>query len=430
MSYEIPQQLEYKEKIIFGLTFKQLAYLFLFAPLILIIFFRTNLHIVIKIFLSINLLGLAAGFIFLNLDQHLKVWYAWFKLRNLDTQKKKDNFLLVKEIKNDLIYTKDKKLAILKIEPINFSIKPNNSKEAITLIFQKFLNSLDFPIQILMNTETLNLEDYFKEMDKKISQNKEFSTLFKKYKEHLQSISSQNNVLNRNFYLIIPEKNDIGIQTKICQNKLDALGLKSSQVKTQELKKLISQFFEGKIENYNNNSKFLQINNTLNRIIYAHGYPRSVESGFLDRIVSSLGDFDLSLHIEPFDIETIMLILNKELQKQRADLYSAKIKGILNPSLEIKYEDTESVLKNLQKGKEKLFNVGLYINCRAKTKEELDLLTKRIEAELNALLIIPREPSFRMAQGFQSCAPLAHNSLKISRNITTEALSAFFPFTS
>ena len=168
----------------------------------------------------------------------------------------------------------------------------------------------------------------------------------------------------------------------------------------------------------------------LSRTIYAHGYPRNVETGFLDKIVSALGNFDLSIHIDPFDIETMMIFLNKELQKQRSDLYSAKLKNIINPSLEIKYQDTKSVLTNLQKGKDKLFNVSLYINCRAKTKEELDLLTRRIQAELNSLLIIPRQPFFRMAQGFQASSPLAQDKIKQIRSVPTEALSAFFPFTS
>ena len=168
----------------------------------------------------------------------------------------------------------------------------------------------------------------------------------------------------------------------------------------------------------------------LNRTIYAHGYPRSVETGFLDKIVSTQGNFDLSMHIEPYDIETMMIFLNKELQKQRADLYASKLKNILNPSLEIKYKDTKAILSNLQKGKDKLFNISLYINCRAKTKEELDLLTKRIQAELNSLLIIPKQPYFRISQGLQSCSPLAMNVLKQSRSVPTAALSAFFPFTS
>ena len=179
-----------------------------------------------------------------------------------------------------------------------------------------------------------------------------------------------------------------------------------------------------------NRRDFIKINNTYNRIVYAHGYPRSVEAGFLDKIVSSSGDFDLSIHINPYPIEKTMVGLNKELQKQRADLYKEETKGMINPSLEIKYQDTKKILEDLQKGTDKLFNISLYINCRAKNREELDLLTKRVEAELNSLLIIPKIPSFRMAQGMKSIAPLGIDLLKETRNITTMSLSAFFPFTS
>lgn len=434
MSYEIPQQLEYKEKIIFGLTFRQLAYVLLFAPLILITFFRTNLHLFVKIFVSINLSAFAVGFIFLNLDKNLKIWYIWLKNRKIETADKLVKSFPIKSLQDDFIVRNDgKKVAILKITPMNFSIKPKDSKMAITLAFQKFLNSLDFPIQILMNTENIELNDYFSEVDKKISST-EFKRLFKGYKEHLHSLTSSNNVMNRNFYLIIPEKSDLEIQTQICQSKLANVGIKSYRMKKSEIHKLFDNYLgvekKKSLFPIENNSSFLKIGNNFVRTIYAHGYPRSVESGFLDKIVSLSGNFDLSLHIEPYDLETMMVNLNKELQKQRADLYSAKIKNILNPSLEIQYKDTKAVLQNLQKGKEKLFNVSLYINCRAKSKEDLQLLTKKIEAELNSLLIIPKHANFRMLQGFKSCSPLAINSLKKNRNITTEALSAFFPFTS
>ncbi len=72
----------------------------------------------------------------------------------------------------------------------------------------------------------------------------------------------------------------------------------------------------------------------------------------------------------------MMLMLNKELQKQRADLYSAQIKNAVNPSLEIKYQDTKNVLENLQKGNEKLFNVSLYVNCKARDEKELNITIK------------------------------------------------------
>src|SRR3989344_8811336 len=131
MSYEIPQQLEYKEKIIFGLTFKQLAYLFVFAPFALIIFFKTGWNFSLRFIISALLVCLAVGFMFLNLDYHIRSWISWLKFRKVTEKLKLVAYSGVKEVKNELIITNDnKKLAVLKIEPINFSIKPQGVQEA------------------------------------------------------------------------------------------------------------------------------------------------------------------------------------------------------------------------------------------------------------------------------------------------------------
>lgn len=347
---------------------------------------------------------------------------------NLNLFKKQKSKTPIKKIEK-----KSKRIAILKVESINYSIKPEDEKKAIIYSFQKFLNSLDFPIQILMNTGTLNLEDYLKVVEEKVKSDKIFSEIYKEYQSFLKKIVWDNNILNRSFYLAIPETTDIDIQIKICEERLQSLGLKSVRLRDSELKIVISKFFNSKSLFPNEIKNFVDyeiIDGIFHRIIYAHGYPRMVESGFLDKLVSCSGNFDLSLHIQPSSVENTLILLNKELQKQRADLYSMKLKNQLNPSLEIKYADTHRILEELQKGNEKLFNISLYIDCKADTLEKLNLLTRKIESELNSLLIIPKQARFRMVQGFKSCMPLAEDTLKVKRNITTSALSAFFPFTS
>jgi conjugal transfer ATP-binding protein TraC len=410
--YEIPQQLEYKEKIVFGLTFEQLGYALIFSPMIFIILFRLNTNLTIRIFLAIIPTLLAAGFMFFDLLTNMKYWYTWIKSRNLITPE---------EIKKAL-ESKNKKLAILEIEPINFSIKPQKEKEVIILAFQKFLNSIDFPIQILMTTKKLNLDSYLKTISTKNIEDRN-KKIFNSYKSHMQKLIKENNAMDRNFYIIIPETTNIELQVKLCEDRLHSLNLKTKRLnKTQ-----ILEDFPKQIKNHPDH---IQLDNKFYKIIYAHGYPRTVENGFLDRLISCQGNFNFSIHIDPQPLEQTLISLNKEIQKQRADLYSAKLKNQFNPSLEIKYRDTKSILENLQKGQEKLFDMGFIINCKANTLEELNLLSKKIESELNSLLIIPRYPLFRMLQGFKSCLPLAKNFLKITRNITTSALSAFFPFTS
>jgi len=430
--YEIPQQLAYKEKIIFELTFPQLAYAFLFFPIIFTFLFKINASLSLRVFLASIPTILASGFMFFDLSSHLKNWYHWLKTRKLEGEKLEKE-LGIGEIKDNVINNK-KKIAVLRVESLNFSIKPQKEQETIMLAFQKFLNSIDFPIQILMTTETLDLNIYLKSLEQK-SSNERNKKIFASYKKHMKELIEKNSAMNRNFYVVIPETTDLQIQIQLCEERLHSLNLKTFRLKNAELKKVITKIFNENTKELlpkeiNHSPDFLEVDGIFHKIIYAHGYPRSVEKGFLDKLVSCSGNFDFSLHMTPQPIEQTLVTLNKELQKQRADLYASKLKNQFNPSLEIKYKDTKGVLENLQKGNEKLFNLGFYINCRADSLEELRLLVRKIESELNSLLIIPRQPNFRMLQGFKSCLPLAKDFLGMTRNITTSALSAFFPFTS
>ncbi len=338
----------------------------------------------------------------------------------------------MKTLKLSKNIVKEKKIAVLKVESINYSIKPDEERKAIIYAFQKFLNSLDFPIQIIMSTGVLDLDAYLKASEKKEIEGEIFKEIYAEYVKFLKDTVWDNSILNKSFYVVIPETTNIEIQIKICKERLSSLNLKSFELKGKELTALLSKFFSDKVlpEKIINSVDYAEIDGVFHRIVYAYGYPRMVESGFLDKLVSCSGNFDLSLHIQPCSVENTLVMLNKELQKQRADLYAAQIKNQLNPSLEIKYADTHRILEELQKGTERLFNISLYIDCKANSLDNLNLLTRKIESELNSLLIIPRQANFRMIQGFKSCLPFAKDELKIKRNITTSALSAFFPFTS
>ena len=97
--YEIPQQLEYKEKIVFGLTFSQLAYAFLFSPIIFSLLFKINAPIQVRVILACVPALLASGFMFFDLTNHLRNWYAWFKTRELKGPEKISSILEIEQVK-------------------------------------------------------------------------------------------------------------------------------------------------------------------------------------------------------------------------------------------------------------------------------------------------------------------------------------------
>lgn len=379
----------------FGLTFMQLLYAMVFlVPIALIL--KSGIDYIAQSIIIALLVGIALMFMFFNLADKLKEISQYLKLKT----------------KYQKYLETDQKVAVLKIKPINFTIKTDEEKQVIIKTFRKFLNSLTFPIQILIKTEPLDLDDYLNKLQQK-SINKELVAGMRK---HLGE-TLDNKVLNKAFYIIIPEKS--GLEKRQCIDKLKDLNLKVDEVKlpTQKYYKIDITSADFKIKQYHT-------------IIAVRGYPRFVESGFLDKVVTSQGYFDTSIHIEPDSIEHTMVTLNKELQKQKADLYSAELKGVVSPSLEIKYKDTKSILEQLHKGEEKLFNVSVYVECRASTKEELKDLVAKIQSELNALMMDSKIPTYRMIQGLKSTLPLGIDALSIKRNITSNALSAFFPFTS
>jgi conjugal transfer ATP-binding protein TraC len=493
MGYEIPQKLQHKERIVFNLTFGQLGWCLLFGFIILIIF-KSNLHLIAKFGIATIPSFIGVLFVFFDFHKLLKNMVGFFKFRfAVLGSELMSLFIGIKRIEDSVVFLFKGKVAILKVEPMNFSIKTSKEKESIIFGFQKFLNGLDFPVQFVVSSQNLNLDSYLDSLEKRAN-NKDLFDDFKCFinnlilvnnmhnrcfylvirevndlsiqcsvcKERLESIGLFTERLNdkellncyKDFFnnnSIIenipkkekPKKEESKKKPKKKENKENKLKKLLEKIKAKRpawLKKIIAKKKQRKSSNQlvklispkyiRDSVDCFRVNDSFCRLIVINGYPRTVESGFLDKIISSNDDFDISIHIEPFRIETTMVNLNKEIQKQRADLYAEKKKNSINPTLEIKLNDTLKVLDELQKGNQKLFNVSLYINCKAKSKEELNLLTKKVEAELNSLMIIPSIPSFTQVQGYQGMIPISKDKLKVQRNVTTGALSAFFPFTS
>lgn len=448
MAYDIPPPLQHKEKIMFGLTFEQLGYAFPAFILIIIVVVKTNLPIEISGVIAVFIALLAIFFMYF--DGKKKLFNIITHFRNQEAtvnSEKLKEIVDIEEISETYIKTKKGKLCILEVVPLNFMIKQQEEKESIVAGFQKFLNSLDFPIQIHISSHTISLRRHLKYLERKM---KDMQELYDSYCKFIKETLKKNNVKNRKFYVIISEQYDIEIQTKVCEEKLQSIGLRVKRLHGQELLHMFFVYIADKkekklqenqqIENYSHFllapqkvtflQDFFQVDTKYCKVIAVIGYPHAVEMGFLDKLISSGESYDLSIHIEPFPIEDTMIQLNRELQKQQADLYSDSQKGIINPSLEIKFKSTKKVLEDLQKGKQKLFHVSLYIMCKSATKEEVEVLAKKVKADLDGLMIQNTIPAFQMMDAYASMLPLAKNPLQIKRNIHTIGLSAFFPFSS
>ncbi len=447
MAYEIPKQLKYKEKFFLNLTFHQVGWLMIFSTIVVFIMRLDSINFYLRLIISIPITLLGIGFIYLNFKDWIYRIIIFFKFKLISINSLlMGKYLGVQKIENNSVYLKSKRLAIIETTPINFSIKNDEDKEAIVFGFRKFLNSLDFPIQFVITTNNLSITEYLDELKSRNSNTRLFNDFFK----FMQSLIKKNKLRNRRFFLVITEQTNLDNQTQICIDKLRQIGILSNRLNDKAIIKDLHLFFNDITDKneYNNNFKnnsinyliapnkienfpdYFKINEKFCRIIAVKDYPNVVESGFLDKIISTNEDFDISIHIMPYNNESSTLMLNNQLNKQKADLFALNKKQLQNRSLDNQYGDTQKILDRIQRGQQRLFEVSLYINCKSESKKELDLLTAKVKAELNSVMMVPHIPYFRQLQGYKSIMPVANDQLKIEKNITTKALGTFIPYTS
>jgi conjugal transfer ATP-binding protein TraC len=165
------------------------------------------------------------------------------------------------------------------------------------------------------------------------------------------------------------------------------------------------------------------------QIVAAVNYPRLVDPGWLTRLIEMNMDFDLSIHINPYTVDTTLKLLENEIKKQKTDIYSMEAEGKIVPqSLIQQHQDTMALLQLVQEGTEKMFDISLYIDAKAYQKEDLERVSKQIRDTMNSLMITPKIPAYQMYQALRSTLPIGKDELRVTRNITSSAAAACFPF--
>ena len=119
---------------------------------------------------------------------------------------KTQEFVPVKEIKNGVIILKDGSYrGILICSAINFGLKSADEQRAITIGFQNFLNTLDFSIQIIINSRRMDLRPYLAFLEEKAPEQKSelMRIQLREYMEFVRSFSEQTNIMTKSFYVVV-----------------------------------------------------------------------------------------------------------------------------------------------------------------------------------------------------------------------------------
>lgn len=176
------------------------------------------------------------------------------------------------EIRDGIVITKSGELrAILMSSSINFALKSEQEQNAIVFAYQNFLNSLEFPIQIVMQSKKLDLSNYLGKLNKAghSQTNELLRTQTMDYIEFIERLINIANIMDKKFYVVVPyipppkmgpatknqqgihmsaeefasHKQDLDQRIQVVQGGLGSVGLRTAPLNTQQIIELLYSIY-------------------------------------------------------------------------------------------------------------------------------------------------------------------------------------------
>ena len=260
--YEVPEELNYEEKIFLNLTFKESLIFSAGLALAVLIFTRTALEFKIRVALSGAVL--MSGFILARVkplrDRIAKYakYLTYPKRSGWRNKQTLNRFVKIQDVKNDVVILKDKIIAVLAVTPYDFTMFSDKGKIATISSYRNFLNAINFPIQIVMRTGKVNLRDYFASAKERIAKNQDRKAMeeMDKFEGFVEKYISTKGVSDRLFYLIILQEGGkseeqfkkLEYKVEVCVEKLGKCGLKCRRLEDSSLITLYSSYLGGYVE--------------------------------------------------------------------------------------------------------------------------------------------------------------------------------------
>lgn len=117
------------------------------------------------------------------------------------------NSLEIAELREGMVVMRDGSFrAVIACKSINYDLMSSRERSGVEYSYQNFLNSLHFPIQILIRSQRVDIAPYIDKLDK-IRRNQDnmlLGVLMDDYINFIDILSQEANIMDKSFFIVIP----------------------------------------------------------------------------------------------------------------------------------------------------------------------------------------------------------------------------------
>lgn len=116
-------------------------------------------------------------------------------------------YLDIAEIRDGTVILKDGTLrAIIMVSSVNFALKSEDEQNATVQSYVSFLNSLDFPIQVVIQSRKLNIDAYLDRLheQEKTQTNELLRNQIGDYRQFVRELIELGQIMSKRFFVAVP----------------------------------------------------------------------------------------------------------------------------------------------------------------------------------------------------------------------------------
>ena len=117
------------------------------------------------------------------------------------------NSLQLSEVRENMVVMLDGSFrAVVACQSINFDLMSDREREGVEYSYQNFLNSLNFPIQILVRSQRVDIGPYIEKLlaTRRAQDNMLLGVLMDDYINFIDILSQEANIMEKTFYIVVP----------------------------------------------------------------------------------------------------------------------------------------------------------------------------------------------------------------------------------
>ncbi len=180
-----------------------------------------------------------------------------FGLQKSKNKTSSRNQIAIKGVRDGILMLPNNEYrAILQVSSLNFELRSEDEQDAIIETYESFLNSVGSSLQILVRTREIDMDKYLEDLQERLDGETVpiYRTQLQNYDEFIRSLITDNKILTRHFYIIVPYKisgktdfdliaEQIKIKLDIIAKGMSRLGMHTDQLNSLEVLDLFYSFY-------------------------------------------------------------------------------------------------------------------------------------------------------------------------------------------